>query len=81
MAGIYSGVQSRIREINELAEFIPCAAHTLNLVGQNAACKILEGKLILGQVQSLYTFFSASTDRWNVLMSCTKLSLKSQSST
>ena len=33
MSGIYKGVQSRIRAINPLAEWVPCAAHSLNLVG------------------------------------------------
>nr|XP_047141431.1 uncharacterized protein LOC124816327 [Hydra vulgaris] len=33
MSGIYYGVQARFREINHLAEWIPCAAHSLNLVG------------------------------------------------
>lgn len=31
-SNIYKGVQSRIREVNPLAEWVPCAAHTLNLV-------------------------------------------------
>ena len=36
MAGQYSGLQSRVKKINPLADFIPCSAHSLNLVGVNA---------------------------------------------
>ena len=37
MAGKYKGVQSKIMSANDLAIFVPCAAHTLNLVGVHAA--------------------------------------------
>jgi len=37
MSVIYSGVQARIKSINALAGFVPCSAHSLNLVGKNAA--------------------------------------------
>ena len=36
MAGQYSGLQARIKELAPLAEYVPCAAHSLNLVGTNA---------------------------------------------
>ncbi|XP_047132697.1 zinc finger MYM-type protein 1-like [Hydra vulgaris] len=36
MAGKYSGLQARIREKNPLAEYVPCFAHSLNLVGASA---------------------------------------------
>ena len=36
MAGKYSGVQARIKELNPLAAFVPCAGHFLNLVGVKA---------------------------------------------
>ena len=41
MSGIYSGLQTRIKEVNHLAYFIPCSAHFLSLVGSSAAtcCK------------------------------------------
>ncbi|XP_035711643.1 zinc finger MYM-type protein 1-like isoform X1 [Folsomia candida] len=81
MAGIYSGVQARILEINDKAKFLPCAAHSLNLVGVNAAEKVPPAKLILGDVQNIYLFFSGSTSRWDVLQSIVKLTLKYQSNT
>ena len=30
ISGSYSGLQSRIRQVNEHAMFIPCSAHSLN---------------------------------------------------
>ncbi|KAL4082431.1 hypothetical protein QTP88_029898 [Uroleucon formosanum] len=37
MSGAYSGLQARIKEVNSLAVFVPCSAHSLNLVGSCAA--------------------------------------------
>ena len=37
MSGTYSGVQARFHQVNPLAEWVPCAAHSLNLVGTAAA--------------------------------------------
>ncbi|GFQ65426.1 DUF4371 domain-containing protein [Trichonephila clavata] len=39
MSGVYSGLQSRIREKNVFAEFVTCAAHSLNLAGCFATAK------------------------------------------
>ena len=33
MSGRYSGMQARLRSVNPLAFYIPCMAHSLNLVG------------------------------------------------
>lgn len=67
MAGIYTGLQARIKSINPLAHFVPCAAHSLNLVGACAAESCLNAVSFFGFVQSLYNFFSASTYRLNML--------------
>ncbi|GBP56347.1 hypothetical protein EVAR_43286_1 [Eumeta japonica] len=37
MSGKYSGLQTRIKEKCEFATFVPCAGHSLNLVGVHAA--------------------------------------------
>jgi len=37
MAGIYNGVQALILKQNAAALYLPCAAHSLNLVGVHAA--------------------------------------------
>ncbi|XP_016311368.1 zinc finger MYM-type protein 1-like [Sinocyclocheilus anshuiensis] len=36
MSGVYNGLQAHIKDINPLAEWVPCAAHTFNLVGINS---------------------------------------------
>ncbi|EFN63408.1 Zinc finger MYM-type protein 1, partial [Camponotus floridanus] len=68
MAGRYNGLQARINDINSLAFFIPCSAHSLNLVGVQAAESTKEVCKYFDFVQNLYTFFSASTHRWAVLI-------------
>lgn len=58
MSGIYKGVQKWITDINPLAYYIPCAAHSLNLVGVNSAERVIATKLALGQIQTFfYVFF------------------------
>jgi hypothetical protein len=36
MAGRYSGLQDRLKAVNKYTSYVPCAAHSLNLVGSNA---------------------------------------------
>lgn len=69
MSGCYSGLQARILKRNPLADYLPCAAHSLNLVGVCAAECAGEAVRFFETVQSLYTFFSASTRRWEILLS------------
>lgn len=70
MSGIHSGLQARIERKNDLAECVPCAAHSLNLAGCFAAEKASpEATIFFTFVQGLYDFFSASTYRWNILKS------------
>lgn len=69
MAGIYNGVQAKIQTLCKQAEYAPCAAHSLNLVGASAAECCLEGSTFFTLLQELYNFFTASTARWNVLQS------------
>lgn len=42
MSGIYTGLQARIKAKNKLAVYVPCAPHSLNLIGQHAAESCLE---------------------------------------
>ncbi|XP_053568207.1 zinc finger MYM-type protein 1-like [Bombina bombina] len=70
MSGAYSGVQARIKNINPLAQYVPCAAHSLNLVASVAAECCQESSTFFSSLQLLYNFFTASTNRWSVLMSC-----------
>jgi len=46
---------------------VPCAAHSLNLVVNDAAKSSFEISNFFSIVQEIYVFFSASTHRWQVL--------------
>lgn len=67
MAGQYSGLQARIKEKCEFAVFVPCAAHSLNLVGVHAAQCVMEATDYFQFIQKIYTFFSSSNHRWNTM--------------
>ncbi|GBN56961.1 hypothetical protein AVEN_217512-1 [Araneus ventricosus] len=67
MAGKYQGVQVGISERNSSAKFVPCAAHTLKLVGVNAATAVHEVAGYFGTVNCLYAYFNASTNQWRIL--------------
>ncbi|XP_065664785.1 zinc finger MYM-type protein 1-like [Hydra vulgaris] len=69
MSGCYKGMQKKILEENEFAIYIPCAAHSLNLVGRSAIDSCLEA-VNFHTVQLIYTFFSASTNRWKIQKGC-----------
>ena len=63
MSDQFNGVRANIQTVNPLAIFIPCFAHSLNLVGLlSAAVKYFDF------VQKAYTFFSASTHCWQFLL-------------
>jgi hypothetical protein len=67
MSGRYNGMQAFIKRQSPAAEYVPCAGHSLNLVGQNSVscCRIAVSFFDI--MQKLYTFFTASTYRWAVL--------------
>nr|CAH7758965.1 unnamed protein product [Callosobruchus chinensis] len=83
MSGIYSGLQARVLEITPLASYVPCAGHSLNLVGTHAVESCIEAVSLFTLVQELYNFFSSSTHRWAVLTKhkTTILTTKSLSTT
>ena len=68
MSGKYGGLQALIREKNELADWVPCFAHSLNLVGHCAVDCVPGATSFFSFVQKLYTFFSASPHRWDILL-------------
>ncbi|KAF0703605.1 zinc finger MYM-type protein 1-like, partial [Aphis craccivora] len=72
MAGIYSGLQARIKKSSPHAQFVPCSAHSLNLVGKNAASCCQNAVYFFDLLQKLYVFFSSSTHRWKILNSNVK---------
>ena len=70
MSGKYKGMQAIIKEKSKNAMYIPCCAHSLNLVGQCAVDCCIPATSFFGFVQKLYVFFSSSTKRWKVLTDC-----------
>uniref|UniRef100_H3A1C2 HAT C-terminal dimerisation domain-containing protein n=1 Tax=Latimeria chalumnae TaxID=7897 RepID=H3A1C2_LATCH len=84
-----NGLQAHLTRVNPLTHYVPCAAHSLNLVGVNSinnSC--LNAINFFCLLQSLYAFCSVSTYRWKRLFSNadsvdkqTLLTLKSLSDT
>ncbi|XP_060865965.1 zinc finger MYM-type protein 1-like [Metopolophium dirhodum] len=81
MSGKYKGVKTRIMQINNLAVYVPCNAHSLNLVGDDAAKVCVRMITFFDTVQQIFIFFSSSTSRWTTLMKCINISLKCTSAT
>lgn len=72
MSGQFKGVQSYVKNKNPLAVFVPCTAHSLNLVGVNSVNCCTEAVNFFDFVQQLYNFFSGSTHRWKILIDILK---------
>ena len=66
MSGRYNGIQAHIKNHNPLAMWIPCAAHSLKLVGQYAVELSTTVVSYCAFIQRIYTFFS-KPKIWNVL--------------
>lgn len=58
MAGKY-GVQVHIGQLNDLAKFVPCSAHRLNLVGVHAAVVSVLMMNFFGKVLEFLIFLVA----------------------
>ncbi|KAF0769725.1 Uncharacterized protein FWK35_00022169 [Aphis craccivora] len=82
MKGRNSGVQKKILDINSRAFFVPCHAHTLNLVVNDTAKSSTGASKFFIQIQAIFVFLSGSTRRWAVLKKhITQLILKPLSET
>ncbi|XP_055903949.1 uncharacterized protein LOC129939810 [Eupeodes corollae] len=81
MSGIYLGLQTRIKTINPSADYVHCAAHSLNLVGSCAVESETEAVDFFSTLQELYNLFTMSTHRWEILVQRTNLRVKSVSQT
>ncbi|XP_077263727.1 zinc finger MYM-type protein 1-like [Temnothorax americanus] len=81
MAGHKSGVHQRISEKNNLAIFVNCNNHSLNLVGVHAAKQDIMMVTFFGVIEALYVFFSHSTQRWEKLKNAVPVVVKSESET
>ena len=66
MNGKYNRLQALIKEKTQFAEYIPCFAHSLNLVGKFPAEYCTEAVRIFTFVENIYTFLSASTHWWGL---------------
>ena len=62
MKGKKQGVQAR--QLNTRALFVPCGAHTMNLVIADAAKSSQYATGYFGYLQKLFHFFSRATLRW-----------------
>ena len=72
MSRKYNGNQAILREKCIVAHYVPCTAHSFNLVGKRAAgCPTAVRFFCL--LQNLYTRLVASTHRWQVLQKHMKL--------
>jgi len=67
MSGKYEGLQAHIKQKNPFAQFVPCAGHSLNLIGVSATESCQEAINFFSYLQKLYNFFSSSPRRWTVL--------------
>lgn len=67
MSGKYTGLQARIKQVCPHAVYVPCSAHSLNLVGECAANCCFLAEDFFNLIQNLYVFFSSSTYRWQIL--------------
>ena len=56
MAGRYNGMQQKILERIKFAKFIPCAGHSLNLLGRSAVDCSLDAANCFGIINEIYTF-------------------------
>ena len=63
MKGKNKGVQARLLEKNPRALYVPCGAHTLNLVVADAAKNSVDATSYFGNVQKIYNLFSAAVQR------------------
>ncbi|MBN3287620.1 FA69C protein, partial [Polyodon spathula] len=71
IAGKYSGVQARLKQVNDLARFVPCVTHSLNLVGVHAAGSSVDMVSFSGTVQRLFLKGHSDT-RWSSKASAIK---------
>ena len=67
MAGIHMGVQQQIRNVHTKAEFVACANHTLDLAGVHSAGVSVSSTTFFRTVERVYSFFSSSTHRWDIM--------------
>ena len=63
MSGKYNGMQTHILKRNKYAIFVPCAGHSLNLIGWAVVDCCLKAVNFFSIIQEIYNFFLSSTKR------------------
>ncbi|XP_064079397.1 uncharacterized protein LOC135196474 [Macrobrachium nipponense] len=81
MRGKNKGVQARLLQLNPRALFVPCGAHTVNLVVCDAAKSSSDATSYFAYLQKLFNLFSAFTQRWSTLKKHVDTTLKSWADT
>ena len=71
LKGAYNSVQTRIKNIEPLAEYVHCASHNLNLVINDTVSGCKEVVNFFTLLQEIYTFFGNSINRWDLLSNFT----------
>lgn len=67
MSGRFSGLQSKVKELNPLAFYIHCCAHNLNLVLIDSIKSSVDAISFFGTLETLYTFLTSSLPRLHIL--------------
>ncbi|CAN7983404.1 unnamed protein product, partial [Ixodes hexagonus] len=75
------GVQAIIKGKNKKAIFNGCVDHSLNLCGHHSFAQNTSCVTFFGSIEALFSFFAASTHRWDLLISHTGVPLKRLSAT
>nr|XP_042717721.1 zinc finger MYM-type protein 1-like [Chrysemys picta bellii] len=79
--GKNKGVQARMLEINDHALYVPCGAHTWNLVISDAATSSKYAVDFFGLINRIYVIFSSSPSCWDILQEHMPISVKGLSDT
>ena len=69
-------VQCRIKKVNRKALFNGCISHSVNLCGTHSFSVNASCVTFFGSMESLYTFFSGSTSRWERLKEYASVTVK-----
>ena len=72
MSGNFNGLQAKVTKVNNKAQWILCAGHSLDLVGKAAAKCCDQAVIYFDFLESLYVFFTASTHRYELLKNALK---------
>lgn len=67
MSGCYSGLRTRIQNLNPLAIYVPCGGHSLKIVGCSIVEYINEAAMFFYYLEDFYTFMERSTRRWELI--------------